>query len=193
MKKILIAFAVVTFLIGGVIETPKAQAFGAGEVISLLGIAVGDKNHDEYMNEIMLEEVSNGYRVWSHRKFTAIVPFGYSVEYLKISENREIKLTYAKAGEKIVTNSLIFKSVGLADRPAKQIELNATQLYNLSLQRMPDGSSVWEENELVEIEIPKGITVYYWGRDGARFHINQTGGIIKAFRLIIYDKSGIGK
>lgn len=193
LKKIVILTIIVLVFTAGAVNTPRAEAFGVGEVVSLFGIAVGDKNHDEYMNEILLEEVSYGYRVWSHRKFTATVPFGYSVEYLKISEDRKIELVYAKSGMTITTNSLIFKSIGLADRKAVVNDLKVTQLYNLSLTRLPDGRSTWEADELVDIEVPKGISVYYWGVGGNRFHIDQTGGVIKAHRVLIYDKQNIGK
>lgn len=193
-KHIIIAMTVIAILFtAGAVDAPKAQAFGVGEVISLFGIGVNDKNHDEYMNEILLEEVSYGYRVWSHRIFTATVPFGYSVEYLKISKDRKIELVYAKSGMTITTNSLIFKSVGLADRKAVVNDLKVTQLYNLSLTRLPDGRSTWESDEMMDIEVPKGISVYYWGLNGNRFHIDQTGGVIKAFRVLIYDKANIGK
>lgn len=197
-KKVLVILTVmVAILFTGAITPPKASAFGIDQVIGLLGIGVGDKNHSEYMSEMFLEEVSNGYRIWSHRKFTAVVPFGYAVEYLKISDDpkdeRRAEIVYAKAGETVKTNSLIFKSVGLADRKAELCDLKVTQLYNLTLTRLPDGRSTWENDELVDIEVPKGISVYYWGTNGNRFHLDQTGGVIKAFRVLIFDKTNVGK
>lgn len=193
-KNIIIAMTVIAILFtAGAVNAPRAEAFGVGEVISLFGIGVGDKNHDEYMNEIMLEEVAFGHRIWSHRKFTATVPFGFAAEYLRIDENRKVSIVYAKAGTEIKTNSLIFKSVGLSDRKAVVNDLKVTQLYNLSLTRLPDGRSTWESDELVDIEVPKGISVYYWGANGNRFHIDQTGGVIKAHRVLIYDKQNVGK
>jgi hypothetical protein len=194
MKKFIVAFAITLILVGGLINAPKAEAnFAIGDALSLFGIGSNNRNHSEYMSEIMLEEVSNGHRIWSHRQFTATVPFGYAVEYLQIGENRTVEIVYAKAGTVIKTNSLIYKSVGLADRKAEKCELNVTQLYNLNLIRLPDGRSTWENDEMVDIEVPKGISVYYWGSNGVRFHLDQTGGVIKAFRVLIYDKSNVGK
>lgn len=64
----------------------------------------------------------------------------------------------------------------------------AIPLNKLGLTKLPDGRETWESDGLKIIEVPKGVSVYYWRLNGNRFHINKTGGLIQAIRVLVDEK-----